>query len=175
MTDQTVPTRLLVLQGLTGVLKGITPANGYVFDMSDFTDDGGQMRERVFRGRNQFGDSDPDSLLSILENPHTEPNLHQSPKWSPILQGPWMLLLQGKVSTNFDDAHIFMADVKKALAIHRGSAQSAAPNLFGAGRVVHDYIIGSGIVRPPDDWSIYNYFWLMLTLDMTENMSNPYA
>lgn len=181
-----VPIRLRTLIGLTDVVKAITPANGFQSDLSDFVDpdDATVMRSRVFRGRNTFGQDDPIPMVCILENPHAEPGLHDSPRGAPVVVGPWELLLQGFVEDDkqnpSDPAHYLMADVKKALVQVRTQLQPRSggnlyPNLFGAGRGVTDMQIGSGVVRPPDEVSDKACFWLTLTLQMAEDLGNPFA
>jgi len=166
--------------GLTAVLKSITPANGYVNDLSDYEDDEGVKQTRVFRGRNIFGTDDPIPMISVLENPHTEPTQHESPRGATTVIGPWELLIQGfsddDPNNPSDPAHYLMADVKMALVKERRTLQgNVNPNIFGMGRTVTDMTVGTGVVRPPDDVSAKACFWLILTLQMAEDMQNPFA
>jgi hypothetical protein len=53
-----VSRQLDLLVRLTNHFEGITPANGYDFDMTG----------KVFRGRLVFGADDPDPVISIVEH-----------------------------------------------------------------------------------------------------------
>lgn len=176
-----IPLRLRIQQGLTDVLKGVTPAHGYQHDLSDFIDKNGETRTRVFRGRNIFGSSDPIPMISILESPHAEPSMQDFPPGAGVNVGPWDLLIQGFVEDDpvnpTDNAHLLMADVKLALIRERQAAYGGnpSPNIFGTGRAVRDIKIGTGVVRPPDDVSAYACFWLTLTLTIGENLLDPFA
>lgn len=76
-----------------------------------------------------------------------------------------------------DPAHVFMADVKKRLAMERKKAASHKPEdgILGLGNAVINMYIGAGVVRPPDDVSAKAYFWLTITLDLAEDMEEPYT
>jgi hypothetical protein len=165
----TIPLRLRILSNLTDVLKEITTANGYATDTND----------HVYRGRVIFGDNDPLPLLSILEVPIP---LDQDavPTDSEFSSGGWELMLQGFVEddpTNpTDPAHYFMADAKKRLAIEKRKAYADEPEdgILGLGNFITGLRIGAGVVRPPDEISAKAYFWLTITLDMVENLADPY-
>jgi hypothetical protein len=174
------PTRLRTLMGLTTIIKSVRPANSYTNDLSDFSDDQGETQTRVFRGRNVFGQDDPIPMVCILENPHTEPTQHESPRGSTVVIGPWEILIQAFVKDDkvnpSDPAHMLMAEVKQALIRERRQREGNPDySLLGMGRAVTDIVVGTGVVRPPDDVSDKACFWLMLTLHMAEDMENPFA
>ena len=165
----TEPLRLRILKAMTEALKEISPANGY------HTDVNGQ----VYRGRVIYGENDPLPLISILEVPipldQTPP-----PTDSEFSSGGWEIMIQGFVTDDpenpTDPAHFFMADVKKRLAIEKRKAlaMNAAQGIFGLGNFVTGLRIGAGVVRPPDEISAVAYFWLTITLDMVEDLADPY-
>lgn len=165
----TEPVRLRVLKAMTAALKEISVANGYATDLD----------EKVYRGRVIFGENDPEQLLSILEVPipldQTPP-----PTDSEFSSGGWELMVQGFVIDDAenptDPAHVLMADVKKRLAKEKRKALEMEPEkgIFGLGNFVTGLRIGSGVVRPPDEISAKAYFWLTITLDMVENLADPY-
>lgn len=186
MTDL-IPTRLRTLFALTDLLKTITIENGYQHDMAD-SDDAGRTVQRVFRGRNSFGDGDPLPMLAILENPHANIDTVESPRGAQMVKGPWDLLVQGFVEDDkvnpTDPAHMLMADVKLCLVRERMKIQSrrmtpgqdpAVTSLLGMSGVVDDIKIAGGVVRPPDETSAKAMFWLQVTLEMIEDISNPFA
>lgn len=163
------PLRLRVLKAMTAALKEISTANGYHTE----------LLEHVYRGRTIFGENDPLPLASILEVPipldQTPP-----PTDSEFSSGGWELMVQGFIEDDpvdpTDPAHFFMADVKKRLAIEKRKALEMEPEkgIFGLGNFVTGMRIGSGVVRPPDEISAKAYFWLTITLDMVEDLADPY-
>jgi hypothetical protein len=174
------PTRLRVLVGLTNLLKTITPTNGYQSDLSDFDDDG-LLKSRVFRGRNIFGDGDPLPMVSILEMPR-EPGQDPTPPGAQISVGHWELMIQGFVLDDkenpTDPGHILMADVKLALVRERMKrAYTPAMRTYAllGEKCVTDISIAPGVVRPPDETSVKAMFWLVATIAMVEDLSNPFA
>lgn len=163
------PLRLRILKVMTDALKEITIANGYRTDPEG----------RVYRGRVIFGDDDDLPLLSILEVPIPEEQI-AAPENSSFSNGVWELMVQGFVPDDpenpTDPAHVFMADVKQRLAQERRRARDfdTDEGIFGMGRFVTGINIGAGVVRPPDEISATAYFWLTVTLDVVEDLFDPY-
>lgn len=171
------PFRLRVLKALTCCLQNIRPTNGYNHDLSD----------SVFRGRMFFGDSAEDEppLVSILET--LKPGDGQDAATdNTTSDAPWSLYIQGWVVDDqenpTDPAHLLMADVKLALAKEKQRKDGNSPDILGfgpkksKGNCITNLTIGSGIVRPPeDDFSTKANFWLTITLEITEDASNPYV
>lgn len=174
-----IPFPLALMMGMTDLLKTITPDNGYQHDLSDYVDAGGVTRHRVFRGRNVFGNDDPMPLLTILENPHTDPAAQESSANSGIHVGPKEYLIQGFVEDDPDNptdpAYYLMADVQKCLALHKESQFGQYQRTyFGLPGRIGDFIIGTGVVRPPDGVSAYSNFWLLLTVTFGVDFANPF-
>lgn len=165
----TEPLRLRVLKAMTEALKEISVANGYHTELN----------EQVYRGRVVFGENDPIPLVSILEVPIPLDQI-PAPVDSEFSSGGWELMIQGFVDDDpenpTDPAHYFMADVKKRLAQERRKAlaMNKIDGIFGLGNFVIGMRIGSGVVRPPDEISAKAYFWLTITLDMVEDLADPY-
>lgn len=165
----TIPIRLRVQKALCEALEEINPSNGYVSDFSG----------RVFRGRNRFGASDPIPMICVLEAPIP---LELLPTASDSSQsfGSWELVVQGFVEDDkenpTDPAYYALADVRARLALERLKVDWDRPEegIFGLGRVVRSMYIGTGVVRPPDEVSEKAYFWLQVTLDISEDMADPY-
>ena len=162
-----VPFRLAVLQALTNHLKTITPDNGYNYDLS----------QRVFRGRLMYGDGDPVPMVSILEAP-----LPEDPDYTPTAgetwKGPWRLFVQGWVEDDrmnpTDPAQLLLADVKVALAKARRQ-MARGGSIFGMARIM-DLTVGASVVRPAEEHvNDYANFLLVVTLEIAENMADPYA
>lgn len=165
----TEPLRLRILKALTDALREITPANGYATD----------VQGQVYRGRVIFGENDALPLLSVLEVP-IPLDQTEAPADTEFSSGGWEIMVQGFVTddpTNpTDPAHFFMADVKKRLARERKKAlaMEAENGIFGLGNAITGMRIGAGVVRPPDEISAVAYFWLTITLDMVEDLADPY-
>lgn len=165
----TEPVRLRILKAMTVALQEITTANGYATNVG----------ANVFRGRTIFGENDPLPLISLLEVPIPLDQV-PPPTDSEFSSGGWELMIQGFCEDNSvnptDPAHFFMADVKKRLAIEKRKAleMSKEKGILGLGNFITDLQIGAGVVRPPDEISAKAYFWLTITLDMVEDLSDPY-
>lgn len=166
------PLRLLVHKRLTTLLEGIT----YV----DVDESSVSMVDRVFRGRGIFGTETPVPLISILEAPI--PNeTERSPTGGTSIKQDWELVIQGFVKDDkrnpTDPAHVLMAEVKKALIDERKKQDWHRPEdgILGLGRSILDLVVGAGVVRPADELSSKAYFWLVLTVKMVEDLSDPYG
>ena len=94
------PFRLQVMKAVTERLKTITPANGYMHDLSDFTDQAGRTVTRVSRGRLNFGASDEVPFLAVLEDPRAI-DANNAKDETPVAENKMRLLIQG-VGTRFD-------------------------------------------------------------------------
>lgn len=134
------------------------------------------MAGRVFRGRLTFGADDPVPMLSILEVPIPLDTI-VSPPDSEYSKGSWELLIQGFAPDDdanpTDPAHVLMAAVKKRLATAKMQYYDDG-GIWGMGKWVDGLRIGAGVVRPPDEISAKAFFWLNLTLDMTEDLDQPF-
>jgi len=183
MADE--PFRLRVKKALTAAIKTVTPANGYVADLADFTKTSGKAQRRVFRGRLQFGDNDPIPMVSILEHPRALDAL-LAPDHDSQRVGEWDLLIQGFADDDFEDptdnADMLVADVIKCLAKEgkrKGGSNGREPNILGLGSTmpcVTKLAIGSPVVRPADGVnSDKAFFWFTLTLTLAEDVEQPFA
>ena len=174
--DPDDPFRLTVLKQLSVCIGRVTPANGFKHNLS----------ESVFRGRSIYGDGDPLPMVSILGPPIPLETLHGRGD-NPNSTGDWELLIQGFVDDDrenpSDPAHRLMAEVKKVIIDEKkrnggfdilglGPKSEGNPN---TGNRVIDLHIGQGSVRPSDEVSARAYFWLMLTVKLAENQSDPYG
>lgn len=176
MADE--PFRLRVMKALSECLKGITPSNGYKFDMSDYTDEAGRIAERVFRGRTIFGDSDPLPALALLEDPRADPANNGSAS-SPAAVNPFRVFVQGFVPDDkfhpLDPAYQLSAEVVKALV----ATKKDRSNVLGFGNTapcVLQVSIGQAVHRPSDDEiSATTYFLVPVTLTLAENLETPFA
>lgn len=174
------PFRLRALKALCTVIEGVTPDNGYVNDLSSYTDEGGNVRPRVFRGRDVFGPNDPLPLVSILEHPRAIDQVNGS-RGNAESTGRWELILQGFCPDDGDHptdaAHILAAEVLQAIAAARRAGSRG--NLLGLGTqkpCVTEIEVGAPVVRPADDViSSTAFFYLAVTLSVVEDLSNPFT
>lgn len=192
-----LPFRLRVLNAITEQIKTVTPARTYVDpetqqtvaftnDLSDYVEQGATLA-RVFRGRQQFGDTDPLPMVSVLENPAALDALldrDAAEDRSGDKVSEWDLLIQGFVKDDPDNptdpAHILCAEVIAALA-EAGEMKTAerAPNILGLGYrmpAVTKLAIGNPVVRPADGVnSSQAFFWVGLRLTLAEDVKRPFA
>lgn len=185
------PFRLRVLKALSATIKTVGPAITYrdpatgedvpfVNDLSDYPDpdDATITRERVFRGRELFGTSDPLPMVSVLEHPRALDAL-LAPEGSQSAVGEWDLLVQGFVTDDpkhpTDPAYVLAAEVIAVIA----KAAAQPRNILGLGfrePCVSKLAIGSPVVRPADGVnSDQAFFWLTLTLTLVEDRENPFV
>jgi hypothetical protein len=123
-------------------------------------------------------------MISVLEDPR---NVEQdaASNGSPASKGSWNLLVQGFVEDDSDNptdpAYQLLAEVKKALIAAREAGApsvNSSANYLGLGNktpCVMDIRLGSGVVRPADEFSAKAYFWLPVTLDLAEDHSQPFT
>lgn len=187
MTQQQDPFRLRVLKSMCEVIETITPANGFEFDLApeviNDANENGTIR-KVFRGRDVFGDSDPVPMVYLLEAPQEQDQIPGQADNASIT-GPWEILIGGYVDSDSnnptDPAHRLMGEVKSVLGKQkeRRKGMSQTADYFGLGdrkvNVIKGFQISPGIVRPPDEVSAKAYFYLTVTLTITEDTSRPYA
>lgn len=180
------PFRLRVMEKLTALIETVQQDSNSDGDTGPATE---SLSGKVFRGRNLFGDTDPMPMIAILETPIALDQI-PSPKESPKSTGFWDISIQGFVKDDkknpTDPAYYLAADVICVLAkekqrITTGRASSGrAPALLdmyapNGKPAILDLQIGSPVCRPPDDISGKAYFWLAITLQLAENLEDPYA
>lgn len=175
------PFKLRVLHALTDCIKEVTPANGYTFDLADFMAADDVMTARVYRGRPWFGDTDPIPMVSVLEPVEEGDLFFVPPPDDSTGSYDWPLLVQGFVNDDplnpTDPAYRLMRDVRRRLAREKlrkkpgmNTTDPLGTSQFGLpGCRVSDMKISTGKVRPADDVSAKAYFWMVVTLTITED------
>jgi len=127
-------------------LKGITPGNGYDYDLSS----------GVFRGRTKFSDGDPCPLVSILESPRSDLGQFAGENGSERSEG-WALMIQGwaqdDVENPTDPAYGLMDAVERHLArviaVNGNSGQEVYPAEYMLQGKIAGITVLPGTVRPP--------------------------
>lgn len=186
-TDASIPLRLRILRNLSEALETINPTtlgeDGQPLYKGEIMNAPLDMRGKVFRGRNKLGDSDPEITLAILESPQ-QPDLSRQPVTADKSYDNWELLIKGDVVDNkknpTDDCHILMAAVKQCLNLERQritgpNRQLGSSNILHMQGAVVSLEVSPGIVRPSEEnISPFSFFWLVVTLRIVEDRSNPY-
>lgn len=177
------PFRLRLMKAVSAQIKGITVENGYNFDLADYDDEAGRPMERVFRGRDIFGESDPLPLVVILEDPRSEPSNNGSDGRAAI--NTFRILIQGFVVGEtehpLDAAYRLSADIITALVAgkRQGNQRNAfSPNtgILGMGSAITAMTIGQPVHRPGKDGvSDTSYMLVGVTFTLAENIEQPYA
>ncbi len=168
------PFRLRVLDKLEELIKTVAPANG---DWDDLSVDGAVVQGRLF-----IGDDEPVPMVSMVEPPAAIEGIKTQPN-NVNHVGEWDILIQGWAKTDLKSrnvtgpAYVLAAEVRRKLAIEKKkpSAPGQGQNHLGFGARIQDMRIGAPVVRPPDETSSKACFYLMLTLQIAEDMSDPFS
>lgn len=171
------PFRLRVKKAVSAQLKTINVPGGYCHDLEDFTDSAGRTAERVFRGRDQFGDNDPLPMASVLEDPRAL-DARNANENETATTGEYKLLIMGFVEDDrenpTDPADVLAADIATALA--KGKVEKY--NILGLGTkmpCVTKLTVGQPVVRPADGVvADVAFCYIMLTLTLVEDLEKPY-
>lgn len=158
--------RLQVLKALTAHLEGITTAAGYRFDLAG----------AVFRGRGKFGDTDPDTMVSILENPRPDLGLYAD---DTTRSEGWPLLLQGWCPDDpmnpTDPVYGLLDDVERRLArlvAISSIGEEKYPSEYLLGHLITKLELSPGVVRPPTEGiSSRAFFYLPLRVGLAVDLA----
>lgn len=184
-----VPFRLKILMNLTELLRTINPDNGYEFDMRKPIDpENPNAPDVIQRGKILFGEDDPVPMIALIEPPVPAEGMATPQKDNPAHIGKWDILIQGFVkddpSNPSDDAYRLMAEVKKVWTKHVKDSETLDKryhDYLGLGQKgkpgnrINGVTMGRGAVRPADSVSDKSFFWLHFTLDLSEDLANPYV
>lgn len=184
------PFRLRVMKVLTEIIESVQPSdsNSATTASEGLPQYRNNLAGAVFRGRNMFGTNDPVPMVAILETPIALDQI-EPPEEAPKSTGLWDISIQGFCQDDkrnpTDPAYVLAADVIMALAYaktqparDRARTGKASPLLGilapNGNPAILDLRIGSPVCRPPDDISGKSYFWLQITLELAEDLENPY-
>lgn len=167
--------QLDILKRLTTHLRGITPANGYDFDLST----------SVFRGRLIFGDSDPNPLVSIVEHLTADVAVSTAEENRVLREETWVLLVQGwilyDVENPTDDAYQLKAAVEHRLGQciktnNQGDPAFPDSYLLGLRKGITGMAIGPGVVSVAirQDASSRAFFYLPVGIGLAIDVSDPF-
>jgi hypothetical protein len=164
--------QLAILKRLSAWLEGITPANGYEFDLTG----------AVFRGRAVFGSDTPVPCLSLLEAPKPEVAMGAAEN-DVLLAGEWFLFLQGwapdDIQNPTDPAYQLKAAVEMRLSdiirTKPGKGTPEIPEAYFLGGLITGFGIGPGVVRPADNPSSKAFFYIPLKVCLVTDVRNPFG
>lgn len=167
--------QLDVLKRLTEHLRGITPENGFDFDLS----------ESVFRGRLIFGDGDPNPLVSIVEHLTADVSVAVAEENRVLRHENWVLLVQGWIlydpENPTDDAYQLKAAVEQRLAECIKTDDQGRPAFpesyyLGLKTGVTGMTIGPGVVSVAirQDASSRAFFYLPVGIGWASDISDPF-
>jgi hypothetical protein len=169
--------QLDILKRLGAHLEGITPANGYDFDMTG----------RVFRGRAWYGDDDPLPMIALLEYLSPDINLQMAGVNNTNREETWILLVQGFVQQQpenpTDDAYQLKAAVEKRLAETIATGRYDDPLVPAAYKLglhtkgIVNISIGPGIVSVPRESQVsaYAFFYLPVGIERAVDVTDPFV
>lgn len=168
--------QLDILKRLTTHLEGITPDNGYAFDLS----------ATVFRGRRWFGASDPDTVLSIVEHLQADINVEVAGVLNIMRMEDWILLIQGWLTIQVDDhptddAYELKASVEHRMARviltnSRGNPMYPDEYLLGLKDIITKVTVGPGVVSVDtrDMANARAFFYLPIGIGLAVDVSDPF-
>lgn len=175
-----IPLRLQILRAITSALEDINPTNGYEFDLRPDS----KGRPRVVRGELVIGDDEPLPMVTLMEPPmavegiltkRQPDNTKRVGEWDLIIQGWVQRPLRGPESYhNLDPAYQLMEEVRLRLAKEKAKSRNGRHSFFGFDETkITNMTIGAPVVRPNEHISEQAVFYLILTLDIVEDMANP--
>ncbi len=138
------------------------------------------LRDRVFRGRESFGENDPLPMVSLLEPPLSIERIASQPD-NPNAAGAWDILIQGWAVDDKDNptdpAYRLAAWVVQTLAKERTKMRGrpGSKNYLGLGDRITEIKVGAPVVRPADFPSANACFYLLITLQIVEDMEDPFC
>ena len=137
--------KLAALKKLTTLLEGITIADGYSVDLAG----------KVFRGRMVFGDDDPVTMVSFIEQPVQDygemvgANQGRAYEFGVILQG----FTTDDPLNPSDPMYEMSKDIEARLSMISEQAkngQPVYPDIYLLNGTINTFKFSPGIVRPPD-------------------------
>lgn len=172
-----LPDRFRILTAIGELFRTIKPQNGFISDLS--------KKDSVVTGRLVIGENETAPMVSLVEPPMAIERLKSSPR-NPTVAGEWDILIQGWADDKdkrvpLREAYILAAEVGQVLAMEkeRPSGRPGYGNqgrdYFGMGNKITNMHIGAPVVRPPDGTSRTACFYLILTLQIVEDIRKPFG
>lgn len=158
--------QLTILKSLTTHLQGITPGNGYEFNLS----------AAVYRGVTRFGSDQALPFVSILESLRPDPNPREAGTEKLVREDTWELLVQGWVDENRQFPTDQLYQLKGAVEKRLAELVTAGNPAYRLGGLVTKLRIGPGVVRaatpqPGGAEAFYLPLWVFYVI----NLADPFA
>lgn len=165
--------QLLILKRLTDHIAGVTPANGYDYDLAG----------KVYRGISKFGADQPLPFVSILESMRPDQRTVDGGLEKLHRKESWELLIQGWVDENreypTDDLYGLKGCVEKRIAeivAMDNFGNPVYPAVFRLGGLIVELKIGPGVVRAATPQvGGAEAFYLPIIVVYAINLADPYA
>lgn len=139
---------------------------------------------RCYRGKLVVSAKEIEDCLSVLEAPRPVVGQPAGNEGYRRLE-TWTLLVQGWPKDDKDNpsdpAYALKAAVEqwlyRIIAVNEKTGLPVYPDLYMLGRDIKSLTIGQGVVRPPTEEAASRLamFYLPLILEITTDVSNPYA
>lgn len=136
--------QLVIMQRLTTLMEGITPANGYSYDLTG----------KVYRGKVVFGAGETPPFITILESLRPDPQPDEAGYERLIREERWELLIQGWTVTSqphpTDELYNFKAAIEHRLSrivAMDNQGNPVYPDDYRLGRILTGARLGPGVVR----------------------------
>lgn len=158
--------QLRILKGLTTHLEGITPANGYEFDLTG----------RVYRGVTRFGADRPLPFVSILESLRPDPQPQEAGAERMTREDGWELLVQGWVDEDQNFPTDLLYQLKASVEKRTAEIVQEASPVYRLDKLITSLRIGPGVVRAatPQPGGA-EAFYLPLLVRYVINLADPFA
>jgi hypothetical protein len=173
--------QFVIMQRLTVLLEGITPANGYDYDLTG----------HVYRGKSVFGANETPPFISILESLRPDPAPLEAGSEKLVREEDWEILIQGWAKTSelfpTDDLYNLKGAIEHRLArvvAVDGQGSPVFPDDYRLGRLVSSSRgglitgarIGPGVVRAatPQTGGVAALY-LPVIIRYIANVSDPWA
>jgi hypothetical protein len=158
--------QLRILKGLTTHIEGVTPDNGYEFDLTG----------RVYRGVTKFGADQPLPFVSILEALRPDPQPLEAGLERLTREEGWDLLVQGWVDEDRDFPTDLLYQLKAAVEKRVAEIVQEASPAYRLGKLISGLRIGPGVVRAatPQPGGA-EAFYLPLHVRYAINLADPFA
>lgn len=157
--------------------QGYFAGEDYCYDLRGAE---GTDANKLFRGRATYGESDPDMMVSVLEDYQQGKNKLPTTGYSGIRHFEYRLLIQGFVPDDVenptDPAQRLQADLEQKIGFLRKSVEKTQFLFDFSGNTgnVTGIWSDSGGVRPPDDLSSVAYCWIEVGMDVFQVTTSPY-
>jgi hypothetical protein len=158
--------QLVILKRLTTLLEGITPANGYDYDLVG----------KVFRGKMLFGAQETTPFVSILEFPRPDQAPDEGGNERVRRLEEWELQVQGWTKTSQANPTDELYGLKGAIEHRLARIVDEKTEDYRLGRLIDRARIGPGVVRAATPQTAGTEgLYLPLIIYYSSNVADPWT